>query len=1120
MWSGFVNALRRRVSRLFSCFVSIPFKSMHRIVFTCVCCLVVGEVRLQGNVLALSDTWEPIGDTELNDTGGDGDNGDGPGDGAILVDGKSHAVGQGVEYRFHGTLDDGEALNVTSVVENFGLSYCRFDLQLFNQTDGRVLEETSVVVFGGGVESRTLSTTAGSADDGDILVLRFVRTDPGETFRNFVIDNVRMTLPDSTMWYFPRSSPSRRIPDIPAEAHDSDLQSDINEVISSWYDLKIPSTSPSNAALTNATNAYQGLNIRFQNGVIDGLASDWDAVDFLDVFARELFHNPGNALVREMANNCVRLVGQKVFDGVIERDGRGYDIRAYLRDAVLLKDQLDADAEDYLMFVFDQNLHGFTQFWMADFPGPFAGSLSGDSINTDEIYNKSDSLLIFALAFQSSEVEAQRWAKGFKRYYERFASPSPGTANGIKVDGSGYHHWNSYARYMYAYNTYVAVLEALGSTAIQISAGNYRFFRDAMVAQFVRSRERVKPLSMGDRAPLNTTITIDQGSLLKLAEVGALILGETSADPEVAKVYNAVFGVNSSLGTSEVNDLEGAFQFNHANMLVNRKENWLVTMRGFTDSLWGTEIYTSQNRYGRYQNYGALEVIYDGGAVGGNGLDFEGWDWNHAPGTTTIVLPFAKLHAERGRIDELQQESFAGASTLGNLKSALLGKVHGKYGVFGMKFHEQESQGFGEVLGPEAHNDSFRFRKSAFVFGDLIIGLGSGITNDDSVNRTVTTLFQKESGGGGPIVANGSVLATPGLRSYLSGSPRWILDGFGTGYYLPASNDALRLDWGSQTTPPDSLTDPGDLGRYQTGTFAKAFLDHGTAPGSADYEFAVRPGSSSSEMSSFAGVMAGPPMERPYNVVEKVSDHHIVHYRGGEQDVWGLCLFEASSSFPDPCLVASNDRASLVMYEHLNPNDVLISVSDPDMGLRSRSYAPVVPSVVNLTLKGKWVMGSINDEVTANHLEDGTMTMLSFSLNDGLPQELLISRCGYDTWAGGQFNESQLSDSSVSGPSEDPDRDGLVNLIEYGLGLRALVPDQEVFRFESIDGMPSLSFPVAENCEGLTLTLQVSTNLQDWDDAARSINGDPFMAILAGLGVEESDDPRVVRVEETQTPGS
>ena len=70
----------------------------------------------------------------------------------------------------------------------------------------------------------------------------------------------------------------------------------------------------------------------------------------------------------------------------------------------------------------------------------------------------------------------------------------------------------------------------------------------------------------------------------------------------------------------------------------------MVTLKGYNTDVWGAEIYTKDNRYGRYQSYGSVQIM---GAPSrkASGYNENGWDWNRLPGTTTIHLPFELLNS-------------------------------------------------------------------------------------------------------------------------------------------------------------------------------------------------------------------------------------------------------------------------------------------------------------------------------------------------------------------------------------------------------------------------------------------------------------------------------------------
>ena len=112
----------------------------------------------------------------------------------------------------------------------------------------------------------------------------------------------------------------------------------------------------------------------------------------------------------------------------------------------------------------------------------------------------------------------------------------------------------------------------------------------------------------------------------------------------------------------------------------------MVTLKGYTTDVWGSEIYTKDNRYGRYQSYGSVQIMGKGNPVSraGSGFVQEGWDWNRLPGTTTIHLPFDLLDSPlKGTTMARSKENFSGSSSL-----------DGKNGMFAMKLAERDYENF------------------------------------------------------------------------------------------------------------------------------------------------------------------------------------------------------------------------------------------------------------------------------------------------------------------------------------------------------------------------------------------------------------------------------------------
>ncbi len=109
----------------------------------------------------------------------------------------------------------------------------------------------------------------------------------------------------------------------------------------------------------------------------------------------------------------------------------------------------------------------------------------------------------------------------------------------------------------------------------------------------------------------------------------------------------------------------------------------------------------------------------------------------------------------------------------------------------------------------------------------------------------------------------------------------------------------------------------------------------------------------------------------------------------------------------------------------------------------------------------------------------------------------------FATWRAARFTPAQLADPAISGVTANPDRDGLVNLLEYFLGLDPLVSDDATPRMRSgsveVDGETYLTLtlrkPIAVN--DASHRVAASTDLSFADPGAgsavlhsRSFDGD------------------------------
>ena len=792
-------------------------------------------------------------------------------------------------------------------------------------------------------------------------------------------------------------------PDLPLIPSNETINAEIKRVVKNFSDSYLGTNAPSRGQLLSAEASYQALNINVSGETITGNSiSNFSAVSFLKVFAQHLKFNPDDQNIKTKANNTVWLVSQQFCSGSLSLDPQMYAYQNFARPASLLQDALDPNVKKLFGYTLYQHSLGFEHFWVSSYDAAYQAA--NGAINTDLIYNISDAMMAYAL-WQDTPEAQYRYMRAFKRYIDRFFTHTVGTNDGMKPDGSGFHHWTAYNNYMYSYNTAANLLSYLDDTSFQVDRANYEVFRNAFYAQYIQANDAgVQALSTAGRNPQSRTNTLSQSALKTIAIAGGNILGLATADPILAGLYNRIYGVDPAFNLSTQSSFEeGFFQFNHASAGVFRKDDWVAFNKGFTNNMWGAELYGTQNRYGRYQSYGALEILYPGNKVDGNGYDVDTWDWNYNPGATVIRLPWAKLHGERARIDEMQQKRFVGTLTLKKKNSELLTNNHGAYGMFAMDFKEKTGQGFSTTYSPENHNASFTFKKSNFYFDDMIVSLGSGISNNDGSNATVTTLYQRLDNKGTSPNVDGANQSSSGETNYSGASDHWLISNYNTGFYVLAGDHSLKVKKELQQTPNQNQVWPANVSGNATATYYTGYIDHGTKPSNKGYEYILMPNSNHSEMQSLQAAIQGG--NKPYVVHKKDANAHIVQYKA--KDVWGYAFFNATSNLAYDKVTGAN-ASCLIMTEFNSTNQTLLmSVVEPDLGFSERAYKPSPTVSKQISLQGEWTLSQSYPGVKVIFTSP-TKTVVVFDLVDGLSKEVLFESATMSV------DDDQLNETSVS----------------------------------------------------------------------------------------------------------
>ena len=570
-------------------------------------------------------------------------------------------------------------------------------------------------------------------------------------------------------------------------------------------------------------------------------------------------------------------------------------------------------------------------------------------------------------------------------------SIAPGWLDTIKPDFLGFHHRGIYAS-GYAPNAFhvaSVLVYLLHDTPFAVADDKRDNLKRALLTSRVMANTYDISMAVNGRFPRNTAVATKL-----LPAYMYVALSYPSVDAELSGAFMQLWKPKSQLLIEDLFErvsvrlmylhTPGAMQMmadfagaGHASeappsghwtlpygaLSIHRRAGWMVSMKGWGKYVWDFESSGRNNPLGRYLSYGSMLIYASGDPVGreASGIVRDGWDWSMWPGTTAIRLSHEQLKHE-GRDRNFSDETFVGGV---NLK--------GQDGVFALKLHDTE------------HNTSFRAVKTVFCFGDVLICLGSGIENDDGEHATVTPLFQAFISQDRSTGVNGeSVLAVPYAFAGTTGQAAWLMDSLGNGYVIP-DGEGLRVQREVQVSK--------DYGRDSggTGAFELAYLDHGSSPQGASYEYAVLVQRSSNRVSAFASAPE-------YDVWRQDGQAHIVYHRG--MKATSYALFDADARLTDGPIV-SVSLPSLVMAREV-ADGLLLSVADPDFGWSWEiqtphrqdgtlvANQPSMPRKMEVTVRGEWRLDDMYDLAGAKVQPD--QTVVAFMCQDGKSVEVKLVR--------------------------------------------------------------------------------------------------------------------------------
>lgn len=559
--------------------------------------------------------------------------------------------------------------------------------------------------------------------------------------------------------------------------------------------------------------------------------------------------------------------------------------------------------------------------------------------------------LISAMMFPDANRQEQA-LNGLSRWLSSSLRYTPGTIGGIKVDGTTFHHGGVYPGYT------TGVLATIGQFIAFTNGTDFELTEEArqhIKSAFIAMRNYCNfyewGIGISGRHPFGGKMgSEDIEAFANIALSGDLSGRGDAFDHGLAADYlrlirngdtpNARFFKKEGIQPAQAP--QGFFVYNYGSAGIFRRADWMVTLKGYTTDVWGAEIYAKDNRYGRYQSYGSVQIMGKGNPVSraGSGFVQEGWDWNRLPGTTTIHLPFELLDSPlKGTTMARSEENFSGSSSLGGMN-----------GMFAIKLMERDYDNF---------TSDFVARKSVFCFDNRMICLGTGITNSNADYPTETTLFQTKFNGKEPKADNDDY---------------WLHDGYDNYYHVV--DGTVRSQVADQESRHEKTREK------TAGKFSSAWIEHGKAPKDGTYEYMVLIQPSAAELDELQKTPA-------YEVLQRDQMAHVVYDK--KTGITGYATFEAYQPVNDQFIV-SIPAETMVMYDKESDNRIRLSVCDPNLNLAEKTYTtkePSRPIRKKIVVKGIWMLPSPQEGVQLEY--EGNNTLLNVTCRHGQPVEMLLT---------------------------------------------------------------------------------------------------------------------------------
>jgi chondroitin AC lyase len=358
-------------------------------------------------------------------------------------------------------------------------------------------------------------------------------------------------------------------------------------------------------------------------------------------------------------------------------------------------------------------------------------------------------------------------------------------------------------------------------------------------------------------------------------------------DPTNATAYqNFINHINSPHSND---DVIGNKFFYRGDFMTHRRSGSYIGVKMCSVRTTGTECMQMQGLKNFWIPFGATCIMTNAREYN---TIYPYWDWCKIPGVTCPAVVISWPMNNTTTYNSTQTSYLVG------------GVSEGTYGLAAMDYLQNTAGQSGITVSAD-----IKAKKSWFMFDDETVALGAGITSAYTSAVTTTTLDQSAKQGNVTVdgtIASATEKVYPGVR--------WVHHN-NIGYVFRTPTD-INLKTNSQSGSWYSILGSGSTSTISTNIF-KFWLDHGTAPTNATYEYSILPNKTVDKMSNYAANM-------PTTIISNTTLLQAVKHN--TLNLAGAVFFDKTATYTDGGLKVTVDKpCALLIDQSVNPIKVTIA---------------------------------------------------------------------------------------------------------------------------------------------------------------------------------------------------